>query len=63
MYVSGSGVISAYLLARLAGATLMIVIVITIACPLVWSRDTARRARARDTLRLLISLLTGRQIR
>ena len=63
MYVSESGLISAYLLARLVGATLMLVIVVSVACPLVWSRNAARRARARDTLRLLICLLTGRRIR
>lgn len=62
VYVSAPGLIIAYLLVRLAGATLMLVIVVTIACPLVWSRDAARRARARDTLRLLICLITGRWI-
>lgn len=63
VYVSTPALISAYLLARLAGATLMLVIVVAVACPLVWSRDAARRARARDTLRLMICLLTGRRIR
>jgi hypothetical protein len=63
VYVSEPGLISAYLLVRLAGATLMLVIVVAVGCPLVWSRDAARRARARDTLRLLICLLTGRRIR
>ena len=63
MYVSTPFLISAYLLARLAGVTLMLVIVVTVACPLVWSRDAARRARARDALRLLICLFTGRRIR
>jgi hypothetical protein len=57
------GLIMAYLLVRVAGAALMIVIVIAIACPLVWSRDLGRRARARETLCLLVSLLTGRRIR
>ena len=63
MYVSETGLISAYLLARLTSTTLMLVIVIAVACPLVWSRDATRRARARDTLRLLICLLTGRRTR
>jgi hypothetical protein len=59
--VSAPGLISTYLLVRLlAGATLTLVIVAAIACPLVWSRDAARRARAGQALRLLIFLLTGR---
>jgi hypothetical protein len=63
VYVSAPGLITVYLLVRLAGAALMLVIVVAIACPLVWSRDATRRARARATLRLLICLLTGRRIR
>ena len=61
MNMSAPGLITAYLLVRLAGAALVLVIVVAIACPLVWSRDSRRRARARDTLRLLICLLTGRR--
>jgi hypothetical protein len=63
VYVSAPDLITACLLVRLAGAALMLVIVVVIACPLVWSRDAARRARARDALRLLICLFTGRRIR
>jgi hypothetical protein len=58
--VSVSGLVSVYLLVPLAEATMMLVIVAAIACPLVWSRDAVRRARADQALRLLILLLTGR---
>jgi hypothetical protein len=58
--VSAPGLITAYLLVRLAGAALTLVVVGAIACPLVWSRDVGRQARARDTLRLLVYLLVGR---
>lgn len=62
MYVSAPGLITAYLLVRLVVTAIMLVIVVWIACPMVWSRDAARQARARDTLHLLIRLITGRRI-
>jgi hypothetical protein len=46
--MSTQPLINAYLLVRLAGAPLMLVIVVTIACPTVRSRDTGRRTRARE---------------
>jgi succinate dehydrogenase hydrophobic anchor subunit len=55
--------ISAYLLARATAVILMLAIVFLVACPLIWSRDPGRRARSREALRMLITLLTIRQIK
>ncbi len=63
MYAFTPAVITAYLLIRLMSVATMAVIVFAIACPLVWSGDATRRARARDALLLLIYLITGRRIR
>jgi hypothetical protein len=60
MNINPPSLISAYLLAYTAGAIVTLVIVLLIACPLIWSRDAGRRARSRDTLRMLISLLASR---
>lgn len=63
MTIPARGLVTAYLLARVAGASLSLLIVAAIACPAVWSQDLARRARARETLQLLIRLLYSRRIR
>ena len=61
--MSPPDLITAYLLARLAGTTPLLVIVAAIACPMVWSRDVTRRARAQDALRLLARILSSRRTR
>jgi len=63
MNINPSSLISAYLLARTAGAVVTLAIVLLIACPLIWSRDSGRRSRSRQTLRMLITLLTGRHVK
>lgn len=52
--------ITAYLLALSFGAAMMPVIILLIICPLIWSRDSGRRARSREAFRMVTSLLTGR---
>ena len=63
MNLSAPGLITAYLLACLAGTAPLLLIIGAIACPLVWSRNPERRARARDTLHLLAPVLAGRRTR
>jgi hypothetical protein len=48
--------ITVFLLGRLFAAAALLLIVVAIACPLVWSADATRRARAREALRLLARL-------
>ena len=47
------------LLARALGTVVILLIVLFIACPLIWSRDPGRRARSREALQLLTGLLAG----
>ncbi len=63
MDVPDAGLIAVYLLARLTALSVLLLIVAAVVCPSVWSRDAARRARAREALRLLGCLITGRRIR
>ena len=63
MNINPPSLISAYLLARTARAVVTLAIVLLIACPLIWSRNSERRNRSRETLRMLITLLTDRHIK
>jgi len=61
MFASAIDPSAAYLLAHLFATVPSLLIVTLIACPAVWSRDPARRARALDTLRLLRKIRTRRR--
>jgi hypothetical protein len=63
MNINPPSLISAYLLARTAGAVVTLAIVLLIACPLIWSRNPGRRNRSRETLRMLITLLISRHVK
>lgn len=62
MFASALNMNVVYLLATAAFAAIpSILVVALIASPAVWSRDPARRARARCTLRLLGQILVWRR--
>jgi hypothetical protein len=56
-----SSLIIIYLLACSGSAGVALVLIMLIACPVIWSRDFGRRARAREVLRMLIWLLASRR--
>lgn len=46
-----------FLLTRAPGATVILVIIILIVSPMIWSRDSERQARSCEAFRMLIWLL------
>ena len=48
-----------YLLVRALSAAVILLIVLLIACPLIWSRDPGRRTRSREALQVLTGFLAG----